>query len=526
MHGSGDQHPPQGRRRTRRRRPRKGRYAAAAPSEKLTPPARHPATAPERPRSRWDEGCGRDRSLPRRISTRGRRSARLVLKEHRATENKKEPFVLLDDRADHLVRRAVRPPGELPNHRTQDTVQATRTALAAAPGLEVASGPAGEWCEGHEGLPLPPRTYVDRLRVRDREYTAPAPVPALRLLPFLRATNEPEGISAMLPTFNEWCLHRQEKFQKIALKTSRKEKSRTQNSDDAWVAIAAALLPECVSAQNGTPREFYTRKIDFAVRRWRYRARRRGAARGAGRIEVPLYAGPQEQDKLREAAPRLDLVRRLRFAHDHRGAALLVFSLVLYDWVGNWAWRSSCSPSSSSCSSIRSRRRAPVEWRGCGSWRPSSSASRSITVTIVSACAAMMELYKTEKINPLRRLFADRCPDPGFHRALLGAARERRAAAARSCCGSTTFPAFDPYFCCLSSWVATMIIQTRLNPEPPDPLAGEVMTIIRSPSRVLLLLSCGLVLYWLGRTTCCRSCSSGTSIRVLERANLAPPRKR
>jgi hypothetical protein len=50
----------------------------------------------------------------------------------------------------------------------------------------------------------------------------------------------------------------------------------------------------------------------------------------------------------------------------------------------------------------------------------------------------MMELYRQEKINPLGRLPADPRADPGVHRALLGAALRRRAAAcARGSAGST-----------------------------------------------------------------------------------------
>jgi YidC/Oxa1 family membrane protein insertase len=72
---------------------------------------------------------------------------------------------------------------------------------------------------------------------------------------------------------------------------------------------------------------------------------------------------------------------------------------------------------------------------------------------------------------------------------------------------------------------ATMIIQTRLNPEPPDPIQAKVMKIMPVAFSVFFFFfPAGLVLYWLVNNVL--SILQQWNInRVLERANLAPPRK-
>jgi YidC/Oxa1 family membrane protein insertase len=56
----------------------------------------------------------------------------------------------------------------------------------------------------------------------------------------------------------------------------------------------------------------------------------------------------------------------------------------------------------------------------------------------------------------------------------------------------------DPYYVLPLIMGATMIIQTRLNPTPPDPIQAKVMMIMPVVFSVFFFFfPAGLVLYWL-----------------------------
>jgi YidC/Oxa1 family membrane protein insertase len=58
--------------------------------------------------------------------------------------------------------------------------------------------------------------------------------------------------------------------------------------------------------------------------------------------------------------------------------------------------------------------------------------------------------------------------------------------------------ATDPYFVLPILMGATMIIQTRLNPTPPDPVQAKIMMIMPIVFSVFFFFfPAGLVLYWL-----------------------------
>ena len=83
----------------------------------------------------------------------------------------------------------------------------------------------------------------------------------------------------------------------------------------------------------------------------------------------------------------------------------------------------------------------------------------------------------------------------------------------------------DPWFILPILMGATMIIQTRLNPVPPDPIQAKVMKIMPVAFSVFFFFfPAGLVLYWLVNNIL--SIAQHWHInRKLERANLAAPRK-
>ena len=91
---------------------------------------------------------------------------------------------------------------------------------------------------------------------------------------------------------------------------------------------------------------------------------------------------------------------------------------------------------------------------------------------------AMMELYKTEKINPLGGCFPIVVQIPVFialYWVLLAAIELRHAP---FMLWIKDLSALDPYYVLPILMTATMILQTRMNPVPPDPVQARVMQIM------------------------------------------------
>ena len=91
---------------------------------------------------------------------------------------------------------------------------------------------------------------------------------------------------------------------------------------------------------------------------------------------------------------------------------------------------------------------------------------------------AMMELYKTEKINPLGGCFPILVQIPVFialYWVLLAAIELRHAP---FMLWIKDLSALDPYYVLPILMTATMVLQTRMNPVPPDPVQARVMQIM------------------------------------------------
>ncbi len=109
---------------------------------------------------------------------------------------------------------------------------------------------------------------------------------------------------------------------------------------------------------------------------------------------------------------------------------------------------------------------------------------------------AMMELYKTEKINPLGGCLPVLIQIPVFialYWAILSSVELRHAPFFG---WITDLSATDPYFILPIIMGVSMLVQTKLNPVPPDPLQAKLMQIMPIAfSVVFFFFPAGLVLY-------------------------------
>jgi YidC/Oxa1 family membrane protein insertase len=110
---------------------------------------------------------------------------------------------------------------------------------------------------------------------------------------------------------------------------------------------------------------------------------------------------------------------------------------------------------------------------------------------------AVMELYKTEKVNPLGGCLPMLVQMPFFlalYWVLLGAVELRNAPWIG---WITDLSTPDPFYILPIFMGASMIVQTRMNPAPPDPIQAKVMMAMPIVFSIMFFFfPAGLVLYW------------------------------
>jgi len=110
---------------------------------------------------------------------------------------------------------------------------------------------------------------------------------------------------------------------------------------------------------------------------------------------------------------------------------------------------------------------------------------------------AMMELYRTEKINPVGGCLPMIVQVPVFIALywVLLASVEMRSAPWILWVHDLASP--DPWFILPALMMSTMFLQMKLNPTPPDPVQAKVMMIMPLVfGGMMFFFPAGLVLYW------------------------------
>jgi YidC/Oxa1 family membrane protein insertase len=115
---------------------------------------------------------------------------------------------------------------------------------------------------------------------------------------------------------------------------------------------------------------------------------------------------------------------------------------------------------------------------------------------------AMMELYKTEKINPMGGCLPMLVQIPVFialYWALLETVALRQAP---FILWIQDLSVMDPYYVMPVIMGISMFIQQRLNPAPPDPIQAKVMMALPFVFTIFFaFFPAGLVLYWIVNNT-------------------------
>jgi YidC/Oxa1 family membrane protein insertase len=433
------------------------------------------------------------------VSSQGGELVRLELLKHRATVDRTKNLVLFDAAHRYAAQSGLIGEG-LPNHRTIYRIASAERELGAAEKMTLRLETTTDSGVQVAKLLTFKRGSYDIDVAYEIANNSDKPLAPHAYFQFQRDGNAPEGESAMVSTFTGLAVYTEaEKYQKITFDEVEKGSAKyAAKADNGWLALVqhyfvAAWLP--TPAQN---REYFAKKIDTNLYTAGLILPIAEIAPGAkGGVNLPLYAGPQEQAKLKALAPGLDLVVDYGFLHI---IAAPIFWLLqfIYDYVGNWGWaivlltvliKAVFFPLSAA--SYKSMAKMRVVTPRLMALKEKFGDDRQ------KLNQEMMELYRKEKINPLGGCLPILVQIPVFialYWVLLGGVEMRGAPWLG---WITDLSVQDPYYILPVIMVISMVIQTKLNPTPPDPIQAKVMMAMPFIFGVMFFwFPAGLVLYW------------------------------
>jgi len=320
---------------------------------------------------------------------------RLELLKHHATEKADENFVLIDPAHAYAAQSGLIGAG-LPNHKSVWKLPAETLELKADE--NVLRVPLEASIEGGGKVV---KTYVFHrgsylVEVEQAIVDAPVPANAHAYYQLTRDDKPLEGSSRMgSSTFTGAAIYTdQDKFKKVDFKDFDDSKKHPTKADNGWVAMVQHYFVSAWLPANGE-REYFTRKLDGDL-----------FAAGvvvpfSGKLSVPFYAGPQEQDKLAKIAPGFDLVVDYGWLHIIAAPIFWVLELI-HRLVGNWGWsiilltvliKAAFFPLSAA--SYKSMAKMRVLTPKLTKLKETYGDDRA------RMNQEMMELYKKEKVNPL-----------------------------------------------------------------------------------------------------------------------------
>jgi YidC/Oxa1 family membrane protein insertase len=221
------------------------------------------------------------------------------------------------------------------------------------------------------------------------------------------------------------------------------------------------------------------------------------AAGQSVKMQAKLFAGPQDEKVLEQTAPGLELVK------DYGIFALFAKPLFwlldkIHSMVGNWGWaivlltiliKAVFFPlSAAGYKSMAKMKKFSPRLQELRERNKKDPAAMN---------KAMMEMYRKEKINPLGGCFPMLVQIPVFIALywVLLASVEMRGAPWWGWIHDLSKP--DPWYLLPVIMAASMFLQTKMNPTPPDPIQAKVMLYMPIAFSVMFFFfPAGLVLYW------------------------------
>jgi YidC/Oxa1 family membrane protein insertase len=290
------------------------------------------------------------------------------------------------------------------------------------------------------------------------------------------------------------------KFEKVEFADIEKNKVEFQKSaTSGYVAMVQHYFTSAWILPQGVKRENFVRKIDTNLYSVGMIAPLQPVAPGASQaMEAEFFAGPQAEKMLAAVEPGLEYVKDYGIFHI---IAQPLFWLLdkLHGFIGNWGW---------SIMALVLIIKIAFYWLQAKGYE-SMAKMKAINPRVMvlrerykdnpqQMQQEMMRIYKEEKVNPLGGCLPILVQIPVFialYWVLLSSV-EMRNAPWIGWIRDLSTP--DPYFILPTVMTLTTLLQTALNPVPPDPMQARMMWLMPLIFSVMFFFfPAGLVLYWI-----------------------------
>ncbi len=331
--------------------------------------------------------------------------------------------------------------------------------------------------------------------------TGAAAVSPQLYLQLVRDGNKPEGESSFYFTFTGPVVYTEaKKYQKAEFNDIEKNKVDIEKTaSNGYVAMVQHYFASAWLLGDGIKRDLFMRKIDTNLYAVGMITPLEAIAPNTSRsVESKFFAGPQVEKELEALAPGLELVK------DYGWLTILAKPLYwlldkLHSILLNWGW---------SIVALVVLLKAAFYWLNAKAYA-SMAKMKAVNPRIVELRERlkdnpqqmqqeMMRIYREEKVNPMGGCFPIMVQIPVFialYWVLLSSVEMRNAPWAL---WIHDLSSPDPYYILPLVMTATTLLQTALNPQPPDPMQAKMMWFMPLIFSVMFFFfPAGLVLYWI-----------------------------
>jgi YidC/Oxa1 family membrane protein insertase len=411
------------------------------------------------------------------------------------------PFVLMDQSADRVyLAQSGLVGGDFPNHKTVMTFSGDRALKDGANEMVVKfESPVQGGVKLIKSYTLRRGAYDIGAQHQVVNAGTAAVNPRL-YVQLVRDGNKLPGESSFYSTFTGPAVYTPEKkFHKVEFSDIDKDKAEIDKEASAgYVAMVQHYFASAWILPDGVKRENFVRKVDNNLYAVGMLAPLTVAPGASTAVDAKLYSGPEEEQRLEQVATGLDLVK------DYGWLTILAKPLYwllskLHSYIGNWGW---------SIMALVLIIKIAFYWLQAKGYE-SMAKMKAINPKVMAMRERfkdnpqqmqqeMMRIYKEEKVNPLGGCLPIVVQIPVFialYWVLLSSV-EMRNAPWIGWIRDLSTP--DPYFILPFVMTLTSLVQTALNPVPPDPMQAKMMWFMPLAFSVMFFFfPAGLVLYWI-----------------------------
>ena len=331
--------------------------------------------------------------------------------------------------------------------------------------------------------------------------TGTAAVSPQLYLQLVRDGNKPPGESSFYSTFTGPAVYTEaQKYQKVEYTDIEKNKVEIEKqSSNGYIAMVQHYFASAWILADGIKRDLFMRKVDTNLYAVGMISALGDIAPGASKtVDAKFFAGPQEENALETLAPGLELVK------DYGWLTILAKPLYwlldkLHGYIGNWGW---------SIVALVVLLKIAFYWLNAKAYA-SMAKMKAVNPKITEMRERlkdnpqqmqqeMMRIYREEKVNPMGGCFPIMVQIPVFialYWVLLSSVEMRNAPWAL---WIHDLSSPDPFYVLPVVMTATTMLQTALNPAPPDPMQAKLMWFMPLAFSVMFFFfPAGLVLYWI-----------------------------